>query len=787
MRDIIIGGLLLPLRLYLQPTAFVDQIAALAPELPRGYSLWQARHKLREPAFRRGLMRLISQILVVLLWAPGVAIGAAAILSYLGYQVNWDRVAGGIVAGTIISLFVSVVGIIGSTLMSGSIWAALWVPIHLFLVGVGGVLIGVSSSLLDGLAGGLIVGLVLGLMILGMGAALYGPTRGVPFILIMVMVVVTAVVAILVNYTANVVVVIVAMILTVAHLLTLPIHLLLALVTWLLLRLRPALAPTLWRWSSVRWDEIILLPLPGLVALLVALQRHDPARGRAALATVAAHRFQRRAVPRALLRLAQEDAFGIASLPALAAFARSLDWLTEQTDLPNDAHTALAAMRDISDEIASAEESDSATNRVRRLSAAATLLEKLRLAPGPFARALARWEPLIATGLDHARRQQREQEPIPQIYITDGRPIHPADRPDTALPFKGRTALFQRLESALGGSSGERSTYLLYGQRRAGKTSALLQLPRRLGRTIPAFLDAQDGKIGGANNTAGLLAGIAETIIDQTHRYRALTLPPIDHNALNADPYPTFERWLDRLETILGDRTLLLCLDEFENLEQGIADGRFDTRLLAQLRTIVQHRRRIAVLLSGSHHLDELPAHWASALINTTPFSISFLAAHDARALIETPIEGFPAIYTPAAIEHIIVATHCQPYLVQLLCGLLVERMNHARRIPPESLITPDDIHAVQPRIFERGESYLLDLWANQSGGPAAQHILEHLAHAPATRLDRATLQRAIPDETTLRAALRTLVRREIIERDGDDYRIIVPLIAAYIRHKTDV
>ena len=88
MRDIILGGLLLPLRLYFQPTSFASKIAALAPNLPRESSLLEARHKFRAASLRRSLRRIIFQAVVALLWVP-VLVG----FSLIGYSVDWKNVA----------------------------------------------------------------------------------------------------------------------------------------------------------------------------------------------------------------------------------------------------------------------------------------------------------------------------------------------------------------------------------------------------------------------------------------------------------------------------------------------------------------------------------------------------------------------------------------------------------------------------------------------------------------------------------------------------------------------
>jgi hypothetical protein len=573
--------------------------------------------------------------------------------------------------------------------------------------------------------------------------------------------------------------------LTVTHVLTIPMHYVIAAWSWLLVRFFPDRSPALWRLSPVRWDEVILLPLPGLTGLLVALHREDPGLGRAAIAEVAAHRYRHAAAHRAMVRIAGEQARRVTSAPALAAFRRELAWLSEDTPLPDGVRDAVFGMRDVSREVASALESDSVTNRVRRLEAAAEGLEALRLRPGAFGSALARWSKIISAELEEARRQQREEEPIPRVYVSDGRPIRPSRGSEVAPPFKGRETLFRRLENALGGREGQRSTLLLYGQRRTGKTSALLHLPKRLGsRMVPAFLDVQSGKLGGARDEVGLLRGITEGVLEEARRHRGARLPAMDGDALSADAYPALGRWLDRVERALGERTLLLCLDEFEELEKAIQDGRLDTRILSALRNVVQHHPHIAVLLSGSHRIDELPPRWASTLISTTTLPISFLEEADARELIETPVDGFPEIYSAAAVDRVVEVTHCQPFLVQLTCALLVERMNAAGRVPPQSFVEPRDVDAVIPLALERGQNYFVDLWHNQAGGDVARRILRAMAQEHGNQMTRDDIRSLEQDEGDLREAIATLLRREIIERVDDGYRIIVPLVAAYARRQ---
>jgi hypothetical protein len=781
MREIILGGLLLPLQIYFQPTTFADRVAALAPDLEPDYNLWQARHKLRDSAFCRGLGKLLLQSIVALLWVPMlVNLGLL-----LGLSVDWSDLVSGVAIGVISGMIIGVtndlpggvaLSVIGS--LVGGVTGGL----------VSGVVGGVTSSIVIAVAGGMAVGVAINVAI-----GLTSGTTGETARKLTLGVVGGIVVGLALSVAGGIVVGVVGgvvggmvCILIVTHALFLPFQVLLSFTSWIIIRNSPTFGPRLWRISPVRWDEIIFLALPGLTELLVSLNRTIPTLGRAAIAKVAAHRFQHRAAQQALVRLAQEDALLVNSLPGLAAFRNGLDWLSEESSLPQAQKSTLMQMRNISQEVASALESDSAMNRVRRLTEAQRILEALRLQPRMFGAALSRWAGLIEAGLEEARQLQREQEPIPQVYIKDGRPIRPTGHADTAIPFKGRAALFRQLETALGGAENERTTLVLYGQRRTGKTSALMQLPRRLGsQIVPAFIDLQSEKLGSAKDVVGVLGGLTDEIGEEVRRHRRLQLPQIDRAALANDPYPAFGRWLDQVERVLGEQTLLLCLDEFEALEDAIGDGRLDTRILSTIRNIVQHRRRIAVLLSGSHQVDELPPHWASALITTTTLKISFLDEPDARALIERPVADFPAIYTPDAVDRILQVTHCQPYLVQLLCALLVERMNTARRMPPASFVAVDDVQATIPLVLERGGNYFIDLWRSQTGSSLARRVLEELAHAPDLQLRRAAVRQIERDESAVREAINILLRREMIERIDDGYRMTVPLVAEYVRRET--
>src|SRR5262245_708452 len=104
LREIILGGLSLPFKIYFQPSHFRNQIADLAPELPRKYSLRQARNKWPEPEFRRAILILFAKMCVSTLW--GVVL--ANLFSVLVIRINWRDVAVGIATGAAVGAAIGV-------------------------------------------------------------------------------------------------------------------------------------------------------------------------------------------------------------------------------------------------------------------------------------------------------------------------------------------------------------------------------------------------------------------------------------------------------------------------------------------------------------------------------------------------------------------------------------------------------------------------------------------------------------------------------------------------------
>lgn len=480
-REIVIGGLLLPFELYFQPTRFRKRVHALAPELDEDYNLWQARKYWKKRTFRQGLIHLSLQALVALIWSPVLVLG----FMQLGVEGNVSSLAFGIVFGVIfgvvfamvLSIAIKVIGGITIGVVAGvSVGVGLSVTFGIVLgVAIGialGVAFGVVGGMLKGIAASLSFGVVFGIS--------FGVVFGVSF-----------------DMTSDIVGGVafgIASIITVTHIWLYPFWLMINSLQTIWTRSNPLAVQSLWRWNPVRWDETIILPLFGLDDLLSTYFLYNLEGGARALNEIVIHPFQSEILWRVLAKIAKFNAQEVSNIQQISAFKRGLDWLTTETEILEQDKNILLRLHDISQEVDAALQSNSALNRVTRLTQALNTLELARPQAGSFNLAVSQWHKIIIQALDEAQYEQQQLEPIPNPYISDGKPLRPDQRVNEEQVFKGRESLFQQIESV---TDGQGKTFLLIGQRRSGKTSALLHLPRRLGAGVVAgFIDMQNIALG---------------------------------------------------------------------------------------------------------------------------------------------------------------------------------------------------------------------------------------------------------------------------------------------------
>lgn len=269
--------------------------------------------------------------------------------------------------------------------------------------------------------------------------------------------------------------------------------------------------------------------------------------------------------------------------------------------------------------------------------------------------------------------------------------------------FMGREDLFRWFEENLVGAS-RPNALLLYGQRRIGKTSALYQLVEgERGRALRenneahlymAYIDLQ--RLAG-RPTAEWLRRLARDICHRVGTSNLDRSVP-DSPEPGETAYAAFDRCLDRLEqTLPEDGLILLAVDEFEQVREGIDNGRLEPELLPFLRSQIQHRSRIAFLLCGSNAL--LDPYWSAITDLTARWELDGLDYHQTVALIRRPLEGVLQV-DDQAVDMIWQLTGGHPFQIQTICHRLVSLAN--RRHTHDTIQLVDVVHVVEKLAGER-------------------------------------------------------------------------------------
>ena len=155
--------------------------------------------------------------------------------------------------------------------------------------------------------------------------------------------------------------------------------------------------------------------------------------------------------------------------------------------------------------------------------------------------------------------------------------------------------------------------------------------------------------------------------------------------------------------------------------------------------------------------------------MNTQTIEISYLDRESAYKLITNPIDGFDLVYTENMPEQILEITHCQPYLLQAIGSELVNYLNIQQR----KEATFEDLEIVKRKVLTAAEAYFTNVWFDECNDN-----------------ERIFLEQLILDEKDFvmfdhrNEPMRSLLRKETLERRTNQVYIAVPLFRQWIREK---
>ena len=382
----------------------------------------------------------------------------------------------------------------------------------------------------------------------------------------------------------------------------------------------------------------------------------------------------------------------------------------------------------------------------------------------------------------------------------------PVDRREM---FFGRDDVMQRIERQLGDSD-HANVILLEGNRRTGKTSILSQIGKsdNLSGWIPVYCSLQDAESVATEDCFRLLsrctgwslydAGV-ETWFpglparDPGKPFKLAFRAALARAFAGANAFETFRLYLSAAVEAAGPRRVLLMLDEFDKLQEGIDAGITSPQVPENIRHLLQHQPGVCAIITGSRRLKRLREKYWSALFGLGyRVGISALTAADARRLVTEPVAG-RLEYLPHARDHVVELCASHPFLIQSLCSRVFDQMAEG----DDRTVTLDAVDQAATEMV-RDNEHFRTLW--DYAGSARRRLLLALCDRLADGSDPVNLNwlrmklhdNGLPlrRDGELADDIAELRELELLEFDstqrGGVYRLAVPLMAKWLRTNVD-
>jgi len=372
--------------------------------------------------------------------------------------------------------------------------------------------------------------------------------------------------------------------------------------------------------------------------------------------------------------------------------------------------------------------------------------------------------------------------------------------------FYGRGDLISRVAAAIKGSYSQSKCVVIYGQKRAGKSSILYHLTKELDTSNILTLDI--GNIASAideNSRIPMLYQILWSILRKLRNaiedrvdmgYPQLNLEiPKDIEFYNhpsplmyfVDIFGDFQRQSMRAAEWKDVRPVIL-IDEFSYVYDQIIKGRLSPEFMKNWKALLQNNFFNAVLV-GQDVMPKFKDQFPNEFGTTQDEQVSYLRREDAIRLVEEPIrlEDGSSRYREKAIERILDLTAGSPFYIQIICNRLVQYMNRKR----VRLVTDADVEQIKAELITGANSLGKDKFDNliNSGdtSPDAIQDVDTIAVLTAIAVNSRTgpcSRSSILCETAspIDDILEDLVRRRVLERERDNYyRITVGLFKEWL------
>jgi len=363
--------------------------------------------------------------------------------------------------------------------------------------------------------------------------------------------------------------------------------------------------------------------------------------------------------------------------------------------------------------------------------------------------------------------------------------------------FYGRDELIENITRTIGESRTQSKCIVIFGQKRAGKSSILYHLKRRMENEIDlVVLDLGNiGSILDEHSNIPFLYQILWTILqklryaieDQSDKGLSplnISFPSDQGFYTHPSPLVLFKQIFDEYNHQASKHEewrklrIVVMIDEFSYIYEQILLGRIPESFMKNWKALLQENY-FSAILAGQDVMPKFKQRFPNEFGTTQDERVTYLKSEDAIRLIDEPIRiggrHGESRYRERAIKRILDLTAGSPFYIQIFCNRLVEYMNRKHA----GLVTEADVEQMKNELIQGVNALSLDKFDNliDSGDTSEDAIsdedtLKVLKTIALNSKSGPCHRNSITCETDspIDVILDDLVKRDVLRREREHY-----------------
>ncbi len=349
--------------------------------------------------------------------------------------------------------------------------------------------------------------------------------------------------------------------------------------------------------------------------------------------------------------------------------------------------------------------------------------------------------------------------------------------------FYGRKDIFRAVMQVL--DHPQQNAIVLYGQRRIGKTSVLLQLEQRLlqtGRYTPIYFDLMD-KAG---------KPLADVLWELTQRI-CLTLQISLPEQKQFDEQGVYfrETFLAEADTQTAANGLVLLFDEFDVLDSPTQEQTetAGTAFFPYLRSWMAQASGEQFVFVIGRRPEDLSINTMSTFKGSKATHVGLLAQKEAQSIIRLAAENGSLQWPDDAVDAVWQQTQGHPYFTQLLCETIwnqvYEDEDEEERNTPPTITAQMVDDALEPAMIAGANAFV---WLWDGLPPAERVVMAAIAEADKELITPDDLVEILNRSgvrlivTELNLAPETLIEWGLLQERKGGYKVAVPLLRLWVK-----